>query len=149
MSFDTPQTGCSVSYHWFTSLGIHTDVSQTPATHQSVDTRGSIDFITSYREIMDKDECYARAHESNQKEQGRLVKEIEERQQKLAALHTEEQRVVSERERSRNDKKRLRESLSERERAFLELGMELERRRSSKRARLEKGVSQSGSDEEA
>jgi|TARA_R110002003_G_scaffold48_18_gene4096 predicted nucleic acid-binding Zn-ribbon protein len=125
------------------------DGSQTPAIHQSVDTHESIDFINSYREIIDKDESDAKAHESNQKEQGRLVKEIEDRQQKLAALRAEEQRVVKERERSRNDKKRLHESLSERERALLELGMELERRRSSKRARTENGVSPSESGEEA
>jgi hypothetical protein len=57
-----------------------------------------------------------------------VAQEIHERQARWATLREEGKKVKAMRKQDIRDKKRLRQSLSEKERALLEYGMELEKR---------------------
>ncbi|KAF2819214.1 hypothetical protein CC86DRAFT_432281 [Ophiobolus disseminans] len=122
------------------------EVTQPQQSANRVETQEQIDFISSYRKIIEDEQTYSSALEDNRAKQTVAVHELAEIQSRLGVLREEEKTLKQGRQRGRNDEKHLRHTLSERERAILELGIELERQ--NKRVKLSKDSSSEGGDEE-
>jgi hypothetical protein len=101
---------------------------------EPVDTNDHIDFIASYGKMLDDERRYNLELKKNKTEQTMTAELMQKCKEKLATLQAEE-------------KKRLRESLSETERAFLSYGIEI-RKGNSKRAKLGEEISSDGDNAE-
>jgi hypothetical protein len=85
--------------------------------------------------MLENEEQYSLELKKNSTEQIMTAELIQKCQEKLATLQAEEKNIKNKRQRGMDEKKRLRESLSEPERAFLSYGIELGKK-SNKRAKL-------------
>jgi hypothetical protein len=102
---------------------------------EPVKIKDHVDFITSYGKTLEDEEQASLELNKNITGQKMTAELIKKCQEKLATLQTEEKRIKNKRQQGMDEKKRLRESLSETERAFLSYGIELGKK-SNKRAKL-------------
>jgi len=95
--------------------------------------------------MIENEEACSATLEDNRVRQAQVAEELAEKQKELAALREEETKLKGEQKQGKNAKKRLRHTLSERERGLIEFGIELALH---KRARLSEEVSSDDDDEE-
>lgn len=125
-------------------LPTFTDVAQQSVSR--VETQEPIDFISSYRKITDDEESHSAALEHNRVQQTGLAQELKGLQSRMNVLRDEESAIKQGCKKGWNEKKHLRHTLSDRERALLKFGIELERK--NKRVKLSDDSSIEGGDEE-
>jgi hypothetical protein len=114
---------------------------------EPVDTNDHIDFIASYGKMLDDERRYNLELKKNKTEQTMTAELMQKCKEKLATLQAEEKKIKNDRQQGMDEKKRLRESLSETERAFLSYGIEIGKR-NSKRAKLGEEISSDGDNAE-
>jgi hypothetical protein len=101
----------------------------------SVDSKDHVDFITSYGKMLEDEEQYILELNKNSTEQIMIAELMKKSQEQLVTLQAEERKIKNKRQQGMDEKKRLRDSLSETERAFLSYGIELGKK-SNKRAKF-------------
>jgi chromosome segregation ATPase len=94
------------------------------------------DFVPAYRKAIDAREACQEKIDANKKEQEDLLRDMQLIETRLSELREEERKLEEEHRLAGVSKKRLRESLSEKERELLMFGFEIARRE-SKRLRTE------------
>jgi predicted DNA-binding protein YlxM (UPF0122 family) len=122
-----------------------------PALHSILtDTfryHAELDFISSYHELANKNDVSVNAIKRNRSEQAALTQEIEAKQKKLYELQEHEKRLQAEQMQGKNEKKRLWESLSQRDRALFKFGLQVARE-GNKRIKFSDEEPSKGGDEE-
>jgi hypothetical protein len=106
-----------------------------------------IHFVSSYRILLDADDAYTNDLALNKVEQVSLTQKIQDMQDELAELQVIEEAVKTKKKQGEMEKTRLCESLSNRDRALLTFGMELQMTK-NKRSREPEGGQEGGGEED-